>query len=411
MNFELFIATRLTKSQEYKNSISSPIIKIAISAIALGLIMMLISIATGLGLQKKIREKVAGFNGHVVISNYDNNQSKTTQSPINLQQNFYPEFKDVSGIKHIQVFATRPGIIRTESDFEGVILKGVGTDYDWSFFKEYLKIGSLPVYGNELSSEVLISKKISDRMQLTLGDKFDTFFVQENSNALPSRRIFKVVGVFDTGFDEFDKSLIIGDINQVRRLNKWEADAVGGFEVFIEDFDQIDVKSKEIYQKIDSTLDSRSLFEQFPQIFEWLSLFDGNIAIIVIIMIVVAGINMITALLVLILERTQLIGVLKTLGANSWSIRKIFLYNASYIVGRGLLIGNAVGLLLLFLQYQFEWITLDPNSYYVHVAPVYLTFYHVLFLNIGTLLLCVAMMLIPSIIITKITPAKSVKFS
>lgn len=411
MNFELFIANRLTKSKEYKNSISSPIIKIAISAIALGIVMMLISIATGVGLQRKIREKVAGFNGHVVISNFDNNQSKTTQSPISTNQDFYPEFTSVSGIKHIQTFATRPGIIRTESDFEGVVLKGVGEEYDWSFFKNYLIAGKTPIINNKINNEVLISKLISDRMQLKVGDKFDTFFVKENANSLPSRRVFKVVGVYDSGFEEFDKNLLIGDIKHVQKLNKWNNLQVGGFEVFINDFNKIEETSREIYQTIDANLDSRSLFEQYPQIFEWLRLFDGNIVIIILIMIVVAGINMITALLVLILEKTQIIGVLKTLGASSWSVRKIFLYNASYIIIRGLVIGNTIGLLLLLLQYQFELITLDPKNYYVHVAPVYITINQVVLLNIGTLFLCFLMMLIPSIIISKINPAKSVKFS
>ncbi|MGY5353121.1 ABC transporter permease [Wenyingzhuangia sp. IMCC45533] len=411
MKFELFIANRLTKSTEYKNSVSSPIIKIAIAAIALGMVMMLISIATGVGLQKKIREKVAGFNGHIVISNFDNNHSKTTQSPISISQNFYPDFKQVSGIKHVQVFATRPGVIRTETDFEGIILKGVGKDYDWSFFKEYLLEGNLPTFGSKVSNEVIISKQISDRMRLMLGDDFDTFFVKETNNNLPKRRIFKIAGIYDTGFDEFDKNLIIGDIRQVQKLNKWKEDKVGGFEVYVENFEEIENKSAEIYQSIDATLDSKNLFEQFPQIFEWLKLFDGNIAIIIVIMIVVAGINMITALLVLILEKTQLIGVLKTMGASSWSVRKVFLYNASYIIGRGLLVGNAIGLLALFLQYQFELITLNPKNYYVHVAPVHISVSQVVLLNVGTLLLCVFMMLIPSVIITKISPAKSVKFS
>lgn len=411
MKFELFIANRLTKSNEYKNSISSPIIKIAISAIALGMIMMLVSIATGIGLQKKIREKVAGFNGHIVISNFDNNQSTTTQKPINIKQKFYPEFKTVSGIKHVQVFATRPGVIRTSTDFEGIVLKGVGANYDWSFFKEYLLEGAVPTYNNKVSNCVLISKKISDRMRLALNDSFDTFFVKQGNNTLPKRRVFKIVGIYDTGFEEFDKNLIIGDIKQVQKLNKWKFDEVGGFEVFVQKFDEIETKSIEVYRSIDASLDSKNLFEQFPQIFEWLKLFDGNIAIIVIIMIVVAGINMITALLVLILERTQLIGVLKTMGANSWSVRKVFLYNASYIIGRGLLIGNAIGLLFLFIQYQFELITLDPKNYYVHIAPVYISVTHIFLLNLGTLVLCVLMMLIPSIIITKISPAKSVKFS
>ncbi|MGY5353902.1 ABC transporter permease [Wenyingzhuangia sp. IMCC45467] len=411
MNFELFIANRLTKSQEYKNSVSSPIIKIAIIAIALGMIMMLISIATGVGLQRKIRDKVAGFNGHVVISNYDNNQSKTTQKPISIHQNFYPKFTTVSGIHHVQVFATRAGIIRTENSFEGVVLKGVDKDYDWTFFKEYLVAGKVPVFTDKISKEVIISKIIADRMKFKVGDTFETFFIKEDPNTLPSRRIYSVAGIYDTGFEEFDKNIIIGDINQIRGLNKWNDDQVGGFEVFVNNFNEVDAKSKEIYQTIDVTLDSQSLFEQYPQIFEWLQLFDGNIAVIIIIMIIVAGINMITALLVLILERTQVIGVLKTLGAKSWSIRKIFLYNASYIIGRGLLIGNVVGLLVIYLQYQFKFIELDPQNYYVHVAPVYITFSQIIILNIGTLVLCVLMMLIPSYIITKISPAKSVKFS
>lgn len=411
MNFELFIANRLTKSQEYKNSVSSPIIKIAIIAIALGMMMMLISIATGVGLQKKIREKVAGFNGHVTISNFDNNQSKTTQKPISIHQNFYPKFKNVSGVKHVQVFATRAGIIRTENSFEGIILKGVDENYDWSFFKEYIVEGNIPIFNDQISKEVLLSKIVADRMQFNIGDKFDTFFMREDSNQIPSRRIYKVVGIYDTGFEEFDKNMMIGDINQVRKLNKWKENEVGGFEVFVDDFNQIDEKSKEIYRDINNTLNSQSLFEQFPQIFEWLQVFDGNIAIIVILMIAVAGINMITALLVLILERTQVIGVLKTLGTKSWSIRKIFLYNASYIIGRGLLIGNVFGLLFIYLQHEFEFIKLDPQNYYVHVAPVYINISQVIVLNLSTLVLCIVMMLIPSFIITKISPAKSVKFS
>jgi lipoprotein-releasing system permease protein len=411
LNLELFIANRLSRSKEYKNSISSPIVKIAIIAIALGMMMMIISIATGIGLQRKIRDKVAGFNGHVVISNYDNNSSKTTQNPISIEQDFYPQFKTVSGIKHIQVFATRAGIIRDEKTFEGIVLKGVGENYDWSFFQEYLVAGELPQFSDQQSKKVLISKIISDRMQLEVGDTFDTFFIKQESNILPKRRVYHVSGIYDTGFEEFDKNIVIGDINQIRGLNKWDDNQVGGFEVFVEDFDQIEKKSKEIYQAIGVTLDSQSLFEQFPQIFQWLQLFDGNIAIIIIIMMIVAGINMITTLLVMILERTQLIGVLKTLGTNSWSIRKVFLYNASYIIGRGLLIGNILGLFLIFLQFQFELVTLDPHNYYVQVAPVYISISQILVLNVSTLILCTLMMLIPSYIITKISPAKTLKFS
>lgn len=373
--------------------------------------MMLITVATGLGLQKKIREKVAGFSGHVVISSFDNNQSKTSQSPIDKNKSFYENINFVEGIKHIQIFATRPGVIRTINDFEGVIFKGVGTDYDWSFLKSYLLQGKIPIFTDNISKQVLISKKISDRLDLTLNDTFDTFFVNNKTNSLPKRRQFVVVGVYDTGFEEFDKNLIIGDIKQVQKLNKWTTNQIGGFEVFVNNFNKLKETSAHIYQEIDANLDSRNLFEIYPQIFEWLKLFDGNIIIIIVIMIIVAGINMITALLVLILERTQFVGVLKTMGASNWSIRKIFLYNVSYIITRGLLFGNVIGLLLIFLQYKFEYITLDPKNYYVHVAPVFISITHIVLLNIGTLFFCVLMMLIPSVIITKISPASSVKFS
>ena len=411
MNFEFLIARRLRKAYKHKSSISTPIIKIAITVIALGVTMMLITMATGFGLQKKIREKVVGFNGHLVISNFDNNQSKITQSPIDLHQDFYPNFNMDKEIKHIQIFATRPGVIRTESDFEGVVLKGVGKEYDWSFISSYLVEGEIPKFGSELSKQVVLSQNIANRLRFKVGQKCDVFFVNNQKNKLPKRRVFTIVGIYDTGFEEFDKNLMIGDIRQVQKLNQWQEDQVGGFEVFVDDFENLIPISDQIYHQIDASLDSRNLFEQYPQIFEWLKLFDGNIAMIIMIMIVVAGINMITALLVLILERTQLVGVLKTMGAHSWSIRKIFLHNASYIISRGLFFGYLIGLFLLFVQYKFQVVTLDPKNYYVHVAPVYINISHVILLNIGTLLFCVLMMLVPSVIITKISPAKSVKFS
>lgn len=411
MNLELFIAKRIYRATDYKSSVSAPIIKIGIAAIAIGMVMMLISIATGQGLQKKIREKVAGFNGHVLITNFDNNESNTSLTPISKNQPFYPKFKKVNGIRHIQVFAAKPGVIRTSTDFEGIILKGVDKDYDWSFFREYMVAGSVPVFTNKTSKEVIVSKVIAQRLHLKVGDKFDTFFMQENQSSLPKRRVFEIKGIYDTGFEEFDKNLIIGDIKQVQRLNKWKKNQVAGFEVYLDNFDDLELKSEEIYKNIATNLDAKSLYARFPQIFEWIQLFDGNIAVIIIIMIVVAGINMITALLVLILEKTQFIGVLKTMGAQNWSIRKIFLYNATYIVRNGLIIGNIVGLLLIYVQYQFEIIKLDPVNYYVSVAPVSISLVQVLLLNLGTLGLCILMMLIPSYIITKITPAQSVKFS
>ncbi len=411
MNYELFLAKRFTATKKHKSSVSSPIIKIAITAIALGMVMMLITVATGIGLQHKIREKISVFKGHVQISNFDNNNSESTQNPIFIKQNFYPDFSEVEGVKYIQEFASKAGLIRTATDFEGVVLKGVGDNYNWSGIEEYLIAGSVPNFNNTLSKDVLVSTLLSDRLGLVIGSEFDTYFMKDNPTSLPNRRVFKVVGIYNSGFKEFDESVVIGDMRHIQKMNKWHADQVGGFEVFLDDFDEIKEKGREIYTEIDASLDSRTIVELFPAIFDWLKLFDTNIIVIIAIMILVAGINMITALLVLILERTQTIGVLKSIGASNWGIRKLFLYNASYLIFRGLLIGNVVGLTLLFVQQYFGIITLNPETYYVSEAPVYINIWHVLILNVGTLFLCLLMLLVPSYIITKISPAKSVKFA
>lgn len=410
MNYELFLAKRFTAAKQYKSSISSPIIKIAITAIALGIVMMLITVATGIGLQRKIRDKIAVFKGHVVVTNYDNNNSVTTQNPINLSQDFYPEFKGVTGIEYVQPFASKAGIIRTEKDFEGIVLKGVGSNYNWESINEYIIDGKVPDFGEKVSNKVLISEEMSNRLGLTTNDKFDTYFIKENPGSLPNRRIFQVAGIYNSGFSEFDKSFVLGDIRHIQKLNKWTKDQVGGFEILLQDFESLEEKGGEIYASIDSTLNSHTIYDLYPSIFEWLKLFDTNIYIIIAIMILVAGINMITALLVLILERTQTIGVLKALGANNWSIRKMFLYNASYLILRGLFWGNVIGLSILLLQKYFGIISLDPETYYVSEAPVYLNVAYVLLLNVGTLILCLLMLLVPSYIITKISPAKAVKF-
>lgn len=410
MNYELFLAKRFTASKKHKSSISSPIIKIAITAISLGILLMLITVSTGVGLQNRIREKVSVFKGHIQITNYDNNNSENTQNPVSTNQDFYPDFSSLKGVSNVQPFATKAGVIRTEKDFEGVVLKGVAADYDWSGINEYLVEGNLPVISTEVSTEVLVSKILSDRLGILVGDKFDMYFIKENSARLPNRRIFVVSGVYNSGFKEFDESFILGDIKHIQKLNKWSETQVGGFEVFVDDFSKINETGLEIYKQIDPMLNSLTLIELFPAIFEWLKLFDTNIAIIIGIMILVAGINMITALLVLILERTQTIGVLKALGSTNWSIRKLFLYNASYLIFRGLVIGNVVGLTLLLIQKYYAVIQLDPETYYVSSAPVSINLWHVLALNAGTLVLCLLMLLIPSYIITKISPAKAVKF-
>ncbi|WP_041240832.1 ABC transporter permease [Croceibacter atlanticus] len=409
MNLERFIAKRLIGSKSYKSSISAPIIKIAIVAIAVGVIMMLIAFATGLGLQNKIRDKISAFNGHITISNFDNNNTKVSLKPISKNQDFYPEFKSVNGITHVQGVAFKAGVIRTEDDFEGVVIKGLDTDYNWDVFKDYVVQGRLPNYKESLNDEVLISEYTSNRLNIKLGDKAVTYFLRDNTLERPLLRAFKVVGIYNSGFQEFDETYVIGDIRHIRRLNKWNDNDVGHFEVFIDDFSELEEKGVEVYEHIDSTLDSKTIKQQYYSIFEWLGLFDFNIALIIGIMILIAGINMITALLVLILERTQMIGILKALGSNDNSIRKIFLYNAGYLIVVGLFWGNLIGLGLLFIQKYLKVLPLNPETYYVTEAPVYIGWY-ILFVNLGTLTLCLLMLLIPSYVISKINPIKAIKF-
>ena len=410
MNLEYFIAKRLITAKDHKSSISAPIIKIAIAAIAIGMVMMIVSVATGIGLQQKIREKVSAFNGHIIISNYDNNQSEATLTPIAKNQEFYPKFNSVTGVTHVQAIATKAGIIRTEKAFEGVVFKGVGTDYQWSNIKEYLVAGRLPNLSSQLNSEVVISQFLADRLQLKVGDAFNTFFIKENQNQLPNIRHFEITGIFNSGFQEFDATYILGDIRHIQRINKWSPNQIGAFEIFVDDFDQIQSVGEEVYQQTPSNLDSKTIIEKYSYIFDWLQLFDFNILVILGVMILVATINMVVALLVLILERTQMIGILKALGANNWSVRKMFLYNALYLILRGLLWGNGIGIGILLIQKYFGIIQLNPENYYVNQAPVYFDLGYIAALNVLTIAVCFLVLLIPSYIITKISPIKAIRY-
>ena len=410
MNLEYFIAKRIIASKDYKSSISAPIIKIAIIAIALGVVIMMISIATGVGLQKKIREKVSAFNGDIVISIFDTNESDDSQIPISKNQDFYPEFKTVKSISHIQVTASKGGVILTPTDFEGIVVKGVGSDYNWQYFEEYLLEGRLPDFSGKLNSEILVSAYIANRLGFEVGDKIATFFFQQGKSQKPRRRGFTIVGLYKSGFQEFDEQFLIADIRHIQRLNKWTEDQIGAFEVFVEDFDDITKVGNQVYENTPSTIDTITIRDKYYSIFEWLALFDFNIILIICIMILIAGINMITALLVLILERTQMIGILKSLGGTDLMVRKIFLYNAMYIVCVGLFWGNIIGLGLLSLQKYGKLITLDPNTYYVTEAPLYMDAGYIILLNVGTLFLCLCMLLIPSYMITNISPVKAMRF-
>ena len=410
MNYEYFLARRIIGNKSYKSSVSAPIIKIGIAAIAISTIVMLIAIATGIGLEHKIRDKAVAFNGHITISNFDSNASEGAQVPISKDQDFYPEFNSVEGVSHVQAVANKFGIIRTKTDFEGLFLKGVGTDYDWRYFKEFLIEGRLPKYTQKYSNEVLISKYLADRLGFVIGDSFQMYFMKSDPSQPPSIMKYAVVGIFNSGFEELDKTYVLGDINHVQRLNRWSKDQIGNFEVFISNYNDLERIGNEVYAQTPSTLDAMTVKQKYATIFEWIPIFTTNIYGIIGIMILVGAINMITALLVLILERTQMIGILKALGSSNWSIRKLFLYNASYLIACGLFWGNLIGIGVLLLQKQFEFLKLDPSVYYVTVAPVYLDWTYVVLLNLMTFVLCLLMLLIPSFLISKIVPVKAIQF-
>jgi lipoprotein-releasing system permease protein len=409
LNLEYFIAKRLSSATSYKSSASSTIIKIAIVAIAIGMVMMLISIATGLGLQREIRQKVSAFSGDIVVSNFDGNNSEETTNPISIDQDFYPDFNAVPEVTHVQAITVKAGVIRTAETFEGVIYKGLGDDYDWNRIEEYIVEGRKPALTGALNNETIFSTYLANRLGFKVGDKAIIQFVNKDNTRFRPRAL-EIVGLYESAYQEFDKVYIMGDRRHLTRINNWEKDEVGAFEVFVDDFDNLEALNNKVYENSGSTLRSISVIQSNYNIFEWIKLFDFNIILIIVIMILIAGINMIVALLVLVLERTKMIGVLKALGASDWSVRKIFIYNAMYLIGLGLFWGNLIGLGILYAQKIFGFVKLDPSTYYVSEAPVLIDFWHILSLNVGVFVVCVLILLIPSYIITKISPVKAIRF-
>ena len=406
MNVEYFIAKRLFTAKEKNNRYTKPILRIAILAIALSVAVMLLSITVLTGFKNEISNKIIGFGSHITITNFTDNQSYESE-PIELNQEFYPSITQQQGIKHIQTFATKAGIIKTEDEILGMVLKGIGSDFDPSFFEKNLVVGEVPTYNDTLTSrKVMISKSVADILQLKLGEKLIMYFVEQP----PRVRKFIIAGIYETGFGDFDDLIVMADIRHIQKLNGWERNQVGGFEILIDNFDQLDEITAKVYEQIPYNLNAQSIKEQNPQLFDWLDLQDINVRVILILMLIVGGVNMITALLILILERTKLVGILKALGATNWSVRKVFLYNAVYLILKGLFWGNIIGLGIAFLQQKFQFISLDPNIYYMITVPINFNFMHILWLNLGTLLICRLILIIPSIIITKITPVKAIRF-
>mgnify|MGYP001024830119 CR=1 FL=1 len=413
MNLELFLARRINFGSEEGRKVTPPAIRIAITGIALGLTVMILSVAIVIGFKKEVRNKVIGFGSHIQITNFDNNSSYES-TPIAISGNMMHQLRAFPGIRHAEVFATKPGILKTKSDFQGVVLKGVDKDYDWSFFRSNLKSGKIPQMNTaEGSHQVLISRYLSDLLGLKAGDSFLTYFVQDQVRA----RKFVVSGIYESGFIDYDKLFVISDIKQVRKLNGWDEDQASGVELLVKDYDHLDITAQKLYSRyaekqdrLGNTYYVRSIKELNPMIFSWLDVLDINVVIILALMLAVAGFTMISGLLIIILERTRMIGILKSMGESNRSIRKVFLYVASFLIGKGMIWGNIIGVSLCVLQSLFHVVKLDSSVYYLDAVPIDLNVVAWILLNIGTLLISMLMMLAPSYLITKINPARSIRF-
>ncbi|WP_430974449.1 ABC transporter permease [Sunxiuqinia rutila] len=415
MNTELFIARRLFSSKDQTQRMSRRIVRLAVAGISLGMVVMILAVGIVTGFQREIEEKVNGFAAHLQVVNYDSNLSYQTES-INQDQPFLEELKAMPEVKHVQQFITKPGMIRTEDAIQGMVLKGIGTDFDWNFFDHNQVAGSRLVLDSLRTNQVWISEQISNLLQLGLGDSFRMYFLNENERT-PRIRQFEVGGIYRTGLEEFDEMFMLIDIRHLQSLNSWAEDEISGYEVFVNDLDEVDELEYEVRNLIlanladeDTLLRVINIKRKFPHIFDWLNLLDMNVWIILVLMVLVAGFNMVSGLLVIILERTQMIGILKSLGAANVNVRKIFLYFSAFLIGEGLLWGNVLGLMLGLLQHYFEIIHLDPTSYYVDTVPVNISILHLLLLNIGALGITIFMLLGPSYFVSRIAPEKTIRF-
>jgi lipoprotein-releasing system permease protein len=413
MNTPYFIAKRLIRERKGETSFSRPINIIAITGIALGMAVMILAISILTGFKQEVRDKVAGFGSHIQILNFDSNISYETE-PIRSDQDFIPDIAGLDGIKHIQVFATKAGIIQANENIEGVILKGIGPDFDWSFFKSNMEEGDVFVVSDTARTDkVVVSRKLCDLLNLKIGDSFNMYFQQDP----PRQRKFTISGIYETSLEEFDRVFVFCDINHIRRLNGWDDNQVSGFEILISDFGDLDNLTWEVRDKIGFTvaedeerLKVSNVQLRYPQIFDWLNFQDLNVIIIIVLMLLVAGFNMISGLLILILEKTNMIGVLKAVGAGDSMISKAFLYQAVWLTGKGLFWGNLIGIGLSLIQLKTGLISLDPTSYYLKTVPVNLDPVHLLLLNGGAMLAIVLMLLIPARLIGRITPVKAIRY-
>ncbi len=419
MNTELFIAKRFIKSQRGNRKYTMPIIRLSVVAIALSLAVMIISVAVVTGFKQEIRNRVIGFGGHIQIVNYDANNSWES-SAISKEQEFLPALKKLPGIKSIQVFATKPALIKTKQENLGVIIKGIGSDFDTNFFSQNLKEGKIiNVFNKEKTNEVLVSEKIAKTLRLKVNSKFIAFFLDERTPDRPiNKRVFTVSGIYETSLEQFDEQIILADIRHIQKLSDWEDDQIGGFEILINNYGALDYMTEIVRGKVEyrytedgNQLRVKNITESYPQIFDWLALLNMNVRVILIIMVFVAAINMISGLIILILDRTPSIGLLKAIGTNNASMRKIFLYQSLFLIIKGILWGNIFALTLMFLQEKYHLIRLNQSSYFIDYAPVNFNIFHIFMINLGALITIFLFMILPVLIVSRIQPVKTLRYS
>ena len=414
MNISFFIAKRIYSDKGDKRKVSRPAIHIATAGVAIGLAVMVLTVSVVLGFKHTIRDKVIGFGSHIQVENFLTMQSSDPY-PICIDDSVMKVIKGIEGVEHVERFTLTQGILKTDQDFLGMSFKGIGPEYDLSFIKSNLKSGSIPSFSDSANKgNLLISSATADKMNLKAGDKVFAYFISDNGVKV---RRFTVSGIFQTNMSQFDNALCFTDLYTARKLNNWDGELCTGAEISVGDLQQINAVSLRIADKVNRTSDhegniftSQTIYEAYPQIFSWLSLLDINVWIILALMICVAGFTMISGLLIIILERTQMIGVLKALGMKGSSVRHTFLWFAVFIIGKGMLIGDILAAAIILLQRQTGFISLDPTTYYVSEAPTEINIQAFLLINVVTLFISVLVLVGPSFLISHIHPAKSMRY-
>ena len=414
MNLPLFIARRINGSEDQRREVSLPAIRIATIGVAIGLAVMIITVSVVFGFKHTIRDKVVGFGSHIQVENYLS-QQLSDPVPIAISDSLMKTMKQLPGVKHIERYSLTQGILKTDDDFLGVVFKGVGSDYDVTFLSEHLVEGEMPKFTDGQSSyPLLISRMIADKLQLKAGQRIFAYFI---GNDDVRARKFTIKGIYETNMTQFDQSLCFTDFTIPVRINGWEAAQCSGAEVLVDDFDNVDIVAEQFVQHVNRKTDkyggiitTQTIREAHPHIFSWLELLDINVWIILALMVAVAGFTMVSGLLIIILERTQMIGILKALGMRNKMVRHTFLWFAAFIIGRGILWGDIIGLGIVILQQQTGFIHLDPASYYVDTAPMELNIPIIVLLNVVTLLVSLFVLIAPSFLISHIHPARSMRY-